>query len=76
MRDVGPIGISVMASGEPVSEAQCVAARVAARLVGGLPSWNGERDGRVSRLATKLVRLQQADAAERNKAAPRKKVRA
>jgi hypothetical protein len=64
MRDVGSVGVSVMASGEPVAtEAQCAAVRVAERLVGGLPSWDGERSGRVTRMAEALLRLQQADAA-------------
>jgi hypothetical protein len=61
MRDVGPIGASVMASAEPVSEST-VAARVAERLVGGLPG--GDRNGRVIRMAQWLLNLQRACAAE------------
>jgi hypothetical protein len=73
MRDVGPIGTSVMASAEPITEqAQRAAERVAERLVGGLAAWRGMRDERVALMTTKLVRLQRADASERGKACVKK----
>ncbi len=69
MQDVGPIGTSVMASGEPTKRAPGPAGTaelVAERLVGGLRPWNGGSD-RISVLASKLTALQAADSAQRKK---------
>lgn len=66
MREVGELETSVLASAEPfVEPSRCAAERVAARLVGGLPSWDGSRSDRVARMTDALVRLQAADAASK-----------